>query len=68
MDEYGIFNDEGMIEGDFYSKEEAEAAVAARYTADDEVHVARCCPEHSEQERENCEDCAAGEDSEEDSA
>lgn len=36
--EYGIFNDEGCVERDFYSKEEA-ARVMARDYADDGCHV-----------------------------
>lgn len=60
MTEYGIFNDEGFIEGDFYSREAAEAAVAARYS-DDDCSVHEVCPEHRDQPRDGCEECAAAE-------
>jgi hypothetical protein len=57
--QFGIFNDEGKVEGDFYSFESAAAAVSERYTDEDEVHVAECCHDHPEHEREACEECNA---------
>jgi len=62
--EYGIFNDEGCIVCGYWSRAEAEAAVAKDYTAEDEVHVAAICPDHEEQEHKNCEVCDAGDDAE----
>lgn len=56
--EYGIFNDEGKIEGDYYSREEAEAA-CARYPEEEGAVVQECCPEHPEHARESCEECNA---------
>ena len=57
MTEYGIFSDEGMIEGLFTSKAEAEAAIAKRYDADDELKVFEVCSEHGEHAKEGCEHC-----------
>jgi hypothetical protein len=59
--EYGIFNNEGKIEGDFYSFESAVKAMAERYPEGDEVYVAECCPDHPEHERASCEECNADE-------
>lgn len=56
MTEYGIFNDEGLLEGQFYDRATADAALADMYSEDD-AHVAECCPDHREQERATCEEC-----------
>ena len=60
--EYGIFNDEGMIDGPFYSKGEAEK-VMAELVAQDEPNltVSEICPDHAEQDRYSCEECEAEE-------
>lgn len=42
--EFGLFNDEGLVEQDFWSKEGAEAAIKERYEPDDELRVAEVCP------------------------
>lgn len=55
--EYGIFSDEGLIEGGFCSRAEATAALAARYQPDD-GDVRRCCHDHPEHEADSCEECA----------
>lgn len=55
--EYGIFSDEGLIEGGFYSRAAAAAALAARYQPDD-GDVRRCCRDHPEHEADSCEECA----------
>jgi hypothetical protein len=57
--ELGIFNDEGMIDGPFYSREEADRVMTERYSAEDGEHVAECCHDHPENERATCEDCNA---------
>lgn len=59
MTEYGIFNDEGCVEAQFYSREEAEAAIADRYTdeTDDDLEIHEVCPDHEEQRRDVCEEC-----------
>ncbi len=67
--EWGIFTDEGKVEGDFYSRESADACFA-KLTADDDdraacesenMHVGECCHDHPENEKDNCEDCNAEE-------
>jgi len=57
--EFGIFNDEGKIEGGMFSRAEAEARMAEGYTSEDEVHIGECCHDHPEHEREGCEECPA---------
>jgi hypothetical protein len=63
---FGIFNDEGLVEGDFYSQEEAQTAIKERYSEEDDLHVAECCHDHPEQERESCEECNSEDKEEED--
>lgn len=59
MIEYGIFNNEGMVEGQFYSLAEANKALHTYYDLDDdELFVSEICSEHEEQEKDNCEECA----------
>lgn len=57
--EYGIFSDEGLIEADFYSREEAEKAMADRYT-EDGCHVGEVSRDQD--------GCEAGYEDEEDEA
>jgi hypothetical protein len=61
--EYGIFDDEGLLEGDFWSEEEAQRRLDEAYTEDD-AHVALVCPHHPEQEGVSCELCYAAEEDE----
>ncbi len=61
--EFGIFSDEGCLERDFYSREEAERVLSERYP-DDGAHVGECCPDHPEEERETCELCNADDEDE----
>jgi hypothetical protein len=59
--EYGIFNDEGLLEGNFYSYDEAENARELRYPEEDaEVH--EVCPEHEDERRDVCPHCNYEED------
>lgn len=60
--EYGIFCDEGLLEGGFFGIDSAERALAERYESADEAWVARICPDHAEQEQEHCELCGAEDD------
>jgi hypothetical protein len=55
---YGVFNDEGLIEGPGLSKAEAEAD-AAKYRAEGDLHakVAEICDDHEEHEAATCEEC-----------
>ena len=55
--EFGIFSDEGLIEGQFATAASAEKAIAERYSPEDELHVAEVCPYHEGQERLHCEEC-----------
>lgn len=55
--EYGIFADEGLLEGGFYSEIEAQDAVRERYTADDDVTVLECCRDHPDEARAFCARC-----------
>jgi len=66
--EYGIFGDEGKLEGDFYSREEAERALADRYSAEDGEHVGECCHDHPDHEAATCEECNADDDGEDEEA
>lgn len=59
--EFGIFNEEGCCEGGMFSREEAEARIKAMGEEAEGCHVAECCHEHPEQEREHCEECMAEE-------
>jgi hypothetical protein len=66
MDEFGIFNDEGLLESDFYSREAAEKRLAEEY-AEEGAWVGVVCPTHREEEAEHCSECEA-EDAEEEGA
>ena len=56
---HGIFNDEGLLEGDFTEKQ-AKTALEAYYADDDPAaYVAECCHDHPEHEAGNCEECNA---------
>jgi hypothetical protein len=57
MDEYGVFNDEGCVEREFYSEADAEKARAERYADDDDCVVRRCCPDHPDQPYVTCQEC-----------
>lgn len=56
--EFGIFSDEGQLEGSFFSRTDAELALVARYSPeDDNAYVAECYPDRPEEEREGCREC-----------
>lgn len=57
MAEWGLFSEEGLIEGDFLTREDALLARRERYTPDDELEVYEVCPHHPEQSSHDCEDC-----------
>jgi hypothetical protein len=65
MTEYGLFSDEGMVEGQFYTPEEARAAITDRYDADDGLEIEEICPDHPGQPRCGCEECDSEEQAEE---
>lgn len=54
--EFGIFNAEGLIAGDFYSE---QLANEVRVSLDDpEAFTAEVCVSHTDQPAEHCEECA----------
>ncbi len=57
MQEYGLFSDEGLVEGGFYSSEEADAAIEDRYSLEDELDVAPICASHRDYRKSHCEKC-----------
>ncbi len=60
--EFGLFSDEGLIEGGFTTALDALHTMRQVYSPEDELHVAECCPDHPEHERASCEECNAEED------
>lgn len=66
MTEFGLFNDEGCVESQLWSREQAEREMAERYTDEDELHVSEICAEHEGNEAHNCEECWAEGDEDED--
>jgi hypothetical protein len=55
--EYGIFNDEGALEGGFYNRDTAVGVLETRYADDPQAYVAEACPDHPDHPRESCEEC-----------
>lgn len=68
--ELGIWSDAagGFIDAGLYSEDEAEAAIVS-LVADGETQgdlsVIEVCPEHQEQPKDGCEECAADDDDDE---
>jgi len=56
------------MERGFDSLEEAEKALAKRYSAEDEAHAAECCHDHPDHEHATCELCDEEEDDDETAA
>jgi hypothetical protein len=58
VSEFGVFNDEGLIDPGFRTLAEAEAA-ARQWRGDGEewAKAAEVCPDHEEQRRDTCEEC-----------
>lgn len=56
--EWGIFQDDGMIDGGFASQSAAQRALDLDYS-EDGAHVAEVCSEHPEHEAESCDLCIA---------
>lgn len=59
MQEYGLFNDEGLVEGGFWSRDEAFDAMTSEYDPDDGLEVHEVCPDHPEQPKLCCWRCEA---------
>lgn len=60
--EWGLFNDEGLVEGGFSSETEAEACRITMYDEEDELEALAICPEHPDHALVGCEECEAGDD------
>lgn len=58
MREFGLFSDEGCVEAGFFTREDATAAMQARYQTAG-LEVAEVCPDHEGERRLNCESCEA---------
>lgn len=52
--EWGLFSDEGLVEGDLWSESAASGALAT-YDEDDALYVANVCPECRDGEMGYCE-------------
>lgn len=57
MKEWGIFNDEGLVESQCWSRDEALRRIAESYSDDDEVVVYEICPDHEGFPADNYEEC-----------
>jgi hypothetical protein len=57
MSEYGIFNAEGLIEGQFYSFQAAAGELLNEEYYGDDAWVNEVCPEHTDQPYDECETC-----------
>jgi hypothetical protein len=61
--EWGVFNDEGCIEAQFYDALAAdEAAQQERELGDPHARAAEICPDHEQQPKDGCEVCWAEDD------
>lgn len=56
MVEYGLFNDEGCVERNFYDRDNAVLALT-EYDPENELRISVVCPEHGDQEADYCEEC-----------
>ena len=59
--EFGIFAEDGLLEGGFFSAEDAQKVLDGCYSPDDEAHVGACCHDHPQHEAATCEECNAEE-------
>lgn len=69
--EFGIWteNDGGFVETQIYSIDEGEARLVEYYEEDidnvGDLSLVEVCPDHEEQRKDTCEECAAEDDEEE---
>lgn len=63
--EFGIFNSEGCVESNLWSRAEAEARAAEAYADEEDIRVVVICSEHEEEESGRCSKCDAEENAEE---
>lgn len=67
MIEYGIFNDEGLLEDGYYVEAEARESLASPvYDGDVHAYVAPICREHHEYRADACPLCEVPDSEEED--
>lgn len=57
MREYGVFNDEGLLEGGFWSEWSALQSLLNDYSEEENAAVHLVCPEHPDQIEDECEEC-----------
>ena len=60
--EYGIFNGEELVEGQFYSRAIAQTVAAERLADDYEgetLEIHEVCPDHPEHGKDWCQECNA---------
>lgn len=57
MTEFGLFNDEGLVEGEFYTYKEAHNILTTQYTEEDDLVICEICPDHRTQPKCACELC-----------
>jgi hypothetical protein len=55
--QFGIFNDEGIIEDGFSTRAAAEKVLRAEYADETHAEVCEICPDHPEQRKDSCEEC-----------
>jgi hypothetical protein len=60
--EYGLFSEEGLVEGMFYSPEEATKARDEKYDSEDGLKIKEICPKHLRHPLYWCEECDREED------
>ena len=53
IDEWQIIGDEGPVEGEFFSREEADHALATRYSPDDGLRVEQVDTDDEDDEDDN---------------
>lgn len=63
--EWGLFNDEGMVEGGFHSYDEAYRGMIEDYDEEDELEIMEVCPDHPEEAKADCEECGSLDEDEE---
>lgn len=56
MAEYGLFSDEGCVESEFFSMDDARQALTD-YSEEDRLEALEICGDHEEQPRVSCEKC-----------
>lgn len=55
--EWGLFNDEGLVEDQFTSAEEAWREIADNYRHDEGLKVMEMCPFHGGEPTHGCKEC-----------